>query len=561
MALHDLWSYDNAPVGTNLVQASLVDQTKVTNTTTNPYNYYTQLPGCVMNNVGAGTPTAVSADGFLTFQRTASGTCNPMWFQLNQVFNFTGITRWAFGFRTKSSAVTAASSAIRIFTTAAGWNGALAGTLIVEGDVAAPANTEVYVEGIVDLTAGTFTVFANGNFVRSVAFSASGWSSALYVMVDTGGSAGVAGSTRGYRDFYFLDLDSVDTTRLGPIRSSRAALTNVSGSDWTLNSSPDLATALSTVLQNPPISTPSASSPSDNQALSVSLNTSLPVSTNIIAVQPQLTLITDSNGNNIDLAIKQSINTIDTGVIALPASTTAFNQRLAIQRVAPDGGVWTPTKINATQLVLTPSVLVNTVLLLHGDGTNGSTIVPDSARAHVMACVTGAGISTTQKKFGTGSMSIPAGTAITSPDQPDLQLAADFTIEMFVNLSDTSAESMLCSKSVGSYFDHLNGQFYISLGTANVKLMIVTSGLVAGTWAHVALTRSGTTVTLWVNGVSIGTATSSLAWGPTADPLYVGGYAGISSISLKGFIDEFRISKIARYTAPFTPPSAPFALD
>ncbi len=96
-----------------------------------------------------------------------------------------------------------------------------------------------------------------------------------------------------------------------------------------------------------------------------------------------------------------------------------------------------------------------------------------------------------------------------------------------------------------------------------------------GAWHHVAVTRSASgTLRLWVDGVADGTAA-----GPSGnisyrdgrstsypnDPFLVIGAekhdAGPAYPSFSGWIDEVRLSSVVRYTAPFTPPTAPFVAD
>jgi hypothetical protein len=85
-----------------------------------------------------------------------------------------------------------------------------------------------------------------------------------------------------------------------------------------------------------------------------------------------------------------------------------------------------------------------------------------------------------------------------------------------------------------------------------------------GQWSHFAVVRSGTTVTVWLNGLSVGSSsalgTSALmqnsaafSVGATANSASGGPYFG-------GYIDEFRVTKgRARYTAAFTPQISAFA--
>lgn len=76
-------------------------------------------------------------------------------------------------------------------------------------------------------------------------------------------------------------------------------------------------------------------------------------------------------------------------------------------------------------------------------------------------------------------------------------------------------------------------------------------------WQHLAVSRSGSSVKMFINGVQTGstlvTSTDfydfSLKIGYYYEPLY----------SIAAQIDEFRVTKgVARYTANFTAPAAPF---
>jgi RHS repeat-associated protein len=74
--------------------------------------------------------------------------------------------------------------------------------------------------------------------------------------------------------------------------------------------------------------------------------------------------------------------------------------------------------------------------------------------------------------------------------------------------------------------------------------------------AHVALSYDGTTVYGFINGTLVcSTATSSAA-------LPAGPFGFMDNDGLaQGFFDETRVSSVARYTAPFTPPTQRFAND
>jgi hypothetical protein len=109
----------------------------------------------------------------------------------------------------------------------------------------------------------------------------------------------------------------------------------------------------------------------------------------------------------------------------------------------------------------------------------------------------------------------------------------------------------------------------IYLGSSNKIIWFVNAGVItgsttigSGSWYHIAITKSGTTHRLFVNGVQDGTATNSTS--ADASIVSIGskspGASGSSIVNLNGYIDDLRITKgIARYTSAFTPPTAAFA--
>jgi len=89
---------------------------------------------------------------------------------------------------------------------------------------------------------------------------------------------------------------------------------------------------------------------------------------------------------------------------------------------------------------------------------------------------------------------------------------------------------------------------------------ITGSVLSASTWHHIAVCRASGSTRLFINGTQSGaTYTDANNYGTSA-PLGVGTYwsAGspVTTSTLNGYIDDLRITKSARYTANFTPPTA-----
>jgi len=215
----------------------------------------------------------------------------------------------------------------------------------------------------------------------------------------------------------------------------------------------------------------------------------------------------------------------------------------------------------------------NVSLLLHCDGSNGSTTFTDTSQyAHAVTANGNAKISTAQAKFGASGY-FSGADWLTAPIGGFG--ANDFTIEAWVYCPAGSVPAgyvtLWAHRSSMSAFGgpllvsaNANGdlQLYIANAAANGWAIVghVTGlSLSMNVWQHLALVRSGTTLTLYKNGVAGTPATvGTNAIGITGQfSIMAGSAAGGQTVS--GYIDDLRITQgIARYTAAFTPPTAPF---
>ena len=213
-------------------------------------------------------------------------------------------------------------------------------------------------------------------------------------------------------------------------------------------------------------------------------------------------------------------------------------------------------------------------LLLHGNGTNGSTVITDSSGSPKTVTAGGnAQISTAQSKFGGSSIAFDgAGDYLSAGILEDWTFLNDgtaFTVEAFVRGSVFSgnrviASTIVNSSSVGIFLSVNSGKasFRIARGsTGNFALSLdADTVLSVDTWHHLAfvLTAEGVGA-IYVNGTleDSGTA-SSFSLSRPSYPLAIGANPNIS-LFFNGYIDDLRITKgVARYTANFTPPTAPF---
>tara|TARA_A100001388_G_scaffold277520_1_gene269186 strand:+ start:484 stop:2463 length:1980 start_codon:yes stop_codon:yes gene_type:complete len=207
----------------------------------------------------------------------------------------------------------------------------------------------------------------------------------------------------------------------------------------------------------------------------------------------------------------------------------------------------------------------NVVLLLDGDGTSGdnnNTFSDSSTNNHT---ITRNG-DVTQGSFspyGDNWSNYFGGTGnyLTFSDDLSLRLGAgDFTIEFWINQSSKSSYQSIVSKGYIS-----SGDYLVQTGNGDGNIIFYASGTAVATesgstvnvgeWYHIAVVRNGTTVTIYRNGVSVATGTSSANLNTTSSLLI--GQA--STYAVNGYLSNVRIVKgTALYTSAFTPSTSPF---
>ena len=135
----------------------------------------------------------------------------------------------------------------------------------------------------------------------------------------------------------------------------------------------------------------------------------------------------------------------------------------------------------------------------------------------------------------------------------------DFTIECWYNLTATPTNFYIFDfGSNGMRFqiyDSGSGPVvYMMTSTSTYIIAPANSYVTVGQWYHIAMTRIGTTVTGFINGISQGTQTVADNFTHTA--LTIGNYGGGGDYEFTGYLSNLRILKgTALYTSNFTPPT------
>jgi hypothetical protein len=207
-------------------------------------------------------------------------------------------------------------------------------------------------------------------------------------------------------------------------------------------------------------------------------------------------------------------------------------------------------------------------MLLHGDGTNGAqnnTFLDSGPNTFT---ITRNG-NTTQGSFspyGSNWSNYFNGSSdyLGLGTSTNLALGAgDFTIEVWLSVTayNASTSNIFEWRSAGGTPSNIptlylsaSGVpiFYASVGAG--ALITGSSAVALNTWTHLAIVRSGSTVTMYLNGTSVGSATNSADLGTQS--FYINDPQG--TFRHNGYFSNVRMVKgTAVYTGSFTPSTTP----
>lgn len=216
-----------------------------------------------------------------------------------------------------------------------------------------------------------------------------------------------------------------------------------------------------------------------------------------------------------------------------------------------------------------------TKLLLHMDGSDGSTTFTDSSQsANSVTAVGNAQIDTAQSKFG-GASGLFDGTGdyLTIPDSADFDFGTgQLTIDFWVRFNALSQEDGLIGISNSASGQDVNDVFTLRInGTDVTKLQFKvisggstlidfsgTHGMSTGNWYHIALIRGwGGNANDWaitVNGTAVATTTASITVPDFTSVVRIADDPLSGNSPLNGWMDELRFVKgQAIWTSNFTP--------
>lgn len=219
-----------------------------------------------------------------------------------------------------------------------------------------------------------------------------------------------------------------------------------------------------------------------------------------------------------------------------------------------------------------------TKLLLHFNGTNGSTEITDSSSSQAKIANNGVTLNTGKYKFGTSSASFNgSSTYFSVPYSSEIDLSTnDFTVDFWYakgEAKNTHGQAILSQCDTQGVLEHC--PISISFGcsnasdipcvyigaTAGVIGLIAKTSITDTNWHHYAVTRASNTVSFFIDGNLVDSKPLTSNLFGVSYPLVVGRFGqftGYNSI-LNGFLDELRISNgVARWTSNFIPPNGEY---
>ena len=293
------------------------------------------------------------------------------------------------------------------------------------------------------------------------------------------------------------------------------------------------------------------------------------------------------SGSSIKLFANGAVTTSITNSLTVGTNASTFNVAGAVDGTRNPQIYISNLRINNTALytaAFTPSTtpltaVSGTVLLTCADNrfiddsTNAFTVSPfgnssvqrfnpfGTSTAYSTSVIGGSSFFPTSNT-GSDTLSIASTSALSFTASDDL------TIESWVYLTAQNDYSYICSKGNSSTREYgftvraSSIQFYWSTtgsssGDSNISASFTFQ---LGTWYHVAMSKSGTSVRLFVNGTQQGSTGTFTTIYNGSSPFRVGTFMDFTGIShcLAGYLSNLRLVKgTAVYTSNFTPPTAP----
>lgn len=203
-----------------------------------------------------------------------------------------------------------------------------------------------------------------------------------------------------------------------------------------------------------------------------------------------------------------------------------------------------------------------TVLLTQGGAVGGNAV--DLTGKGTINKVLNASVSNTVRRFGDSALKIPGDASYFSVANDDGRFdfnPTDFTVEGWLYLTAATGSNHVLGRgnavTFGGYkimLDQRRPRIFVSIAGATAwtaSAAVTGSEIPLNVWTHIALSRQGNTMRLYINGVFLTfVAVSTLT--TSAIPFTIGA-SSTGTEPTPGYMDSVRVTRGCRYAANFTP--------
>jgi hypothetical protein len=274
-------------------------------------------------------------------------------------------------------------------------------------------------------------------------------------------------------------------------------------------------------------------------------------------------------------AFTHSVNII-TGVIMQigrsGAGTLLLSGYLSDLRIVQGTAIYKSSFVPPTQTLTSPTSTPASLLL---NFTNGGII--DQHSTNVLETVGNTQLSTSVKKYNNASIYFDGtGDYLLTSFSPSFVFSGNLTIECWVYMNTLpttgSQKYIIASWDAGankrSFYCIMqeSSGYKLTLGLSSdgssanaASTMLTWPSPQINTWYHLAWVRNNNTVSIYVDGVSLGSGTLAISSYGSGSAVSIGAdYPGLTAAFYwNGYIDDLRITKgYARYTSNFTAPTS-----
>lgn len=196
-----------------------------------------------------------------------------------------------------------------------------------------------------------------------------------------------------------------------------------------------------------------------------------------------------------------------------------------------------------------PQVVDKTVLLVNF----ANAAVADQVQLRSVATVGSAHSNSSHFRSGARSLTLNGTTDWLRINNPQQIGTSDFTAEAWVlpTRLPGSAEVIVGGNVSGEFQFYRAADGKLACGYYGALLIASSSELLSNMWTHIAASRQGTTLRIFIDGVLSGTVTNSTNFG-FSGPAYIGCCNG-GLYPYKGYIDDLTVTiGQAKYTSTFT---------